>query len=138
MNTEKKTKAVLDTNVLVSSALSNGKPAEILGLAESKDFISITSPEIVEELRDVLTRDKLPFSEKQVDELVSKILSISRVIDSQIELEVIEEDSDDDKILEAAVAGKADCIVSGDSHLLDLEEHREIPIYSPNKFLNDF
>lgn len=138
MNTEKKTKAVLDTNVLVSSALSNGKPAEILGLAESKDFISITSPEIVEELRDVLTRDKLPFSEEQVDELVSKILSISRVIDPQIELEVIEEDSDDDKILEAAVAGKADCIVSGDSHLLDLEEHREIPIYSPNKFLNDF
>jgi len=59
MNTENKTKAVLDTNVLGSSALSNGKPAEILELAENGEFLSVTSPEIVEELRDVLTRDRL-------------------------------------------------------------------------------
>jgi len=135
MNTEKKTKAVLDTNVLISSALSNGKPAEILKLAEDGEFLSVTSPGIVEELRDVLTRDRLPFTEEQVDELVSKILSISQVINPQIELEVIEDDPDDDKILEAAIAGNADCIVSGDSHLLQLEKHREIPIHNPNNFL---
>jgi len=135
MNTEKTTKAVLDTNVLVSSALSNGKPAEILKLAEDGEFLSVTSPGIVEELRDVLTRDRLPFTEEQVDELVSKILSISQVINPQIELEVIEDDPDDDKILEAAIAGNADCIVSGDSHLLQLEKHREISIHNPNKFL---
>lgn len=92
MSTEKKTKAVFDTNVLVSSALSDGISAEILKLAENKEFLSVTSPDIVEELRDVLTRDRLPFAEEQVDELVSKILSISQVIDSQIELEVIEDD----------------------------------------------
>ncbi|MFB6292313.1 MAG: putative toxin-antitoxin system toxin component, PIN family [Candidatus Nanohaloarchaea archaeon] len=135
MSTGKKTKAVLDTNVLVSSALSNGKPAKILELAEDKEFLSVTSPDIVEELRDVLTRDRLPFTEEQVDELVSKILSISQVIDPQIEVEVIEDDPDDDKILEAAVAGNTDCIVSGDSHLLKLEKHREIPIHSPSEFL---
>lgn len=135
MNTEKTSKAVLDTNVLVSSALSDGKPSKILELAENKDFLSVTSPDIVEELRDVLTRDKLPFAEKQVDKLVSKVLSISQVIDPQIELEVIEDDPDDDKILEAAVAGNADYIISGDSHLLQLEKHREIPIHSPNQFL---
>lgn len=137
MNTEKTTKVVLDTNVLVSSVLSDGKPAEILELAESKEFLSVTSPEIVEELRDVLTRDKLPFTEDQVDELVSKILSISQVIDPQTDIEIIEDDPDDDKILEAAVAGSADCIVSGDSHLLNLEKHRKIPVYSPNKFLDN-
>jgi len=77
MSTEKTAKAVLDTNILVSSALSNGKPSEILKLAEDKEFLSITSPAIVKELRDVLTRDRLPFTEEQVDELVSKTLSIS-------------------------------------------------------------
>ncbi|MFB6180368.1 MAG: putative toxin-antitoxin system toxin component, PIN family [Candidatus Nanohalobium sp.] len=131
MNTEKKTRAVLDTNVLVSSALSDGKPAEILELAENEEFLSITSPDIVEELRDVLTRDILLFTEKQVDELVSKILSISQVIDPQIELEVIEDDPDDDKILEAAIAGNADFIVFGDSHILDLEKYRQIPLHNP-------
>jgi putative PIN family toxin of toxin-antitoxin system len=136
MNTEKSTKAVLDTNVLVSSALSDGKPAEILKLAEDREFLSVTSLDIVEELRDVLTRDRLPFKEEQVDELVSKILSISQVFDPQIQLEIIEDDPDDDKILEAAVAGNADCIVSGDSHLLELERHRRISIYSPDEFLD--
>ena len=138
MNTEEKTKAVLDTNVLVSSALSDGKPAEILEMAENKEFLSVTSPNIVEELKDVLTRDRLPFTQEQVDDLVSKILSVSRVIDPQIDIEVIEDDPDDDKVLEAAVAGNADCIVSGDSHLLDLEKHRGITIYNPNEFLDDF
>lgn len=138
MSTEKKTKAVLDTNVLVSSALSNGKPAEILKLPENKEFLSITSPEIVEELRDLLARERLPFTDEQVDELISKFMSISRVINPQIELKVIEDDPDDDKILETAIAGSADCIVSGDSHLLDLEKQGEVIIHSPDKFLNDF
>jgi predicted nucleic acid-binding protein len=48
---------------------------------------------------------------------------------------VIEEDSEEDKILEAAVAGNPDCIVLGDSHLLQLERHRETPIHNTNKFL---
>jgi predicted nucleic acid-binding protein len=46
---------------------------------------------------------------------------------------VIEEDPEEDKILEAAVAGNADCIVSGDSHLLQIERHRETPIHNPQQ-----
>jgi len=135
MSTGRKTEVVLDTNVLVSSALSDGKPFDILRLAEQGEIISVTSPAIIAELRDVLTRDRLPFSEDQVDELVTKVLSISRVIEPEVNLEVVEDDPDDDKILECAVAGDVDYLVSGDSHLLDLENHRGIPIYSPDEFL---
>ena len=138
MNTGKRTEAVLDTNVLVSAALSEGKPYKILSLAEDGEIISVTSPAIIAELRDVLTRDRLPFTDDQVEELMTKIHSISRVIHPEVELNVIKDDPDDDKILECAVARDADCIVSGDSHLLDLEQHAQFQIYSPNEFLNNF
>lgn len=45
-------------------------------------------------------------------------------------------DPDDEKILEAALAGEADCIVSGDKkHLLALKVYEGIPILSPLEFL---
>ena len=44
-------------------------------------------------------------------------------------------DPDDDKFLEVAVYGSAECIVSGDRDLLDLHPFRRIPIYSPSSFL---
>ena len=53
-----------------------------------------------------------------------------------MDLEAVEDDPDDDKILECAVAGNADYIVSGDSHLLDIEEHRGVEILSPDEFLS--
>lgn len=138
MSTGGKVEAVLDTNVLVSSALSNGKPFEILSLAEDGEYISVTSPAIVGELRDVLKRDRLPFDDDQVDELSVKVLSISRVIDPEITVEVVEDDPDDNKIVECALAGDVDYIVSGDSHLLDLEQHQGIEVLSPNEFLELF
>jgi len=129
MSTGGRAEVVLDTNVLVSSALSNGKPFEIL------QFVSVTSPAIVGELRDVLERDRLPFSDDQVDKLVTKVVSISRVIEPELTVEVVEDDPDDDKILECAIAGAVDCIISGDSHLLDIERHRAVAVYSPDEFL---
>ena len=48
---------------------------------------------------------------------------------------VIREDPADDRILECAAAAKADMIVSGDSHLLELREWRSIRIVSPTDFM---
>ena len=45
-------------------------------------------------------------------------------------------DPTDNKILEAAIAGQVDFIVSGDNHLLDLGTFREIPIIKPRQFLD--
>ena len=47
----------------------------------------------------------------------------------------VSRDSADDRILEAAYAGSADYIVSGDTDLLVLGEFRGIPIVSPTTFL---
>lgn len=42
---------------------------------------------------------------------------------------------DVNNIIIAAVEGKADCIVSGDRHLQDLDSYEDIPILSPSEFV---
>jgi len=51
-----------------------------------------------------------------------------------VELDVVDADPDDDKFLEAAVAGNVEDVVSGDQHLLDIEEFRGIEIVTPRIF----
>ena len=129
-------RVVFDTNVLVSATLSRGKPYTVLELAERGDIDSVTSPNIIDELEDVLSRERLPFESEQINEFVGKILSMSELVTPEMDLEAVEDDPDDDKILECAVAGNADYIVSGDSHLLDIEEYRGVEIVSPDEFLS--
>lgn len=62
-------------------------------------------------------------------------VSIPTAVRRELGLEVIDDDPDDDKILEAAVAGDVEYIVSGDSHLLDLDTHAGIAIHDPARFL---
>lgn len=50
-------------------------------------------------------------------------------------LAVLEDDADN-RVLECAIDGRADFIISGNHHLLDLREFRGIPILSASDFLN--
>ena len=129
-------RVVFDTNVLVSATLSKGKPYTVLELAERGEVTSVTSPDIINELEDVLSRERLPFEREQVDEFVGKVLSASELVTPEMDLEAVEDDPDDNKILECAVTGDADYIISGDSHLLDIEEYREVEILNPDEFLD--
>ena len=56
-------------------------------------------------------------------------------VETQIVKKVVERDPEDDNIIIAAVEGKADCIVSGDRHLQDLDSYEDIPILSPSEFV---
>ena len=73
-------RVVFDTNVLVSATLSRGKPYTVLELTERGDIDSVTSPDIIDELEDVLSRERLPFESGQIDEVVGKILSMSELV----------------------------------------------------------
>ena len=48
---------------------------------------------------------------------------------------VIKRDLSDNKFLEAALEAKADFIITGDHHLLELREFRGVKILSPSDFL---
>ena len=76
------------------------------------------------------------WSKHQVESALEQIQKISEIVEPKIKLKVIKDDPDDDKILEAAVEGHADYVVSGDNHLLELKKFRDIKIIRTRAFLD--
>ncbi len=68
-------------------------------------------------------------------ELLQHLTLISTKVTPKENVEVIREDPEDNKFLDCAVAGKADYIVSGDQHLLELNEHEGIKIVTASELL---
>ena len=133
--------AVLDTNVWLSGIFWKGNPSKIIQLGETgKIEIVITKP-ILEEILEILKRESkfqrfLGDRRIVMEDLIRKILSISKFVETKSHIELIEKDPDDNKILEAAVESKADYIISGDAHLLDIKSFGETKILSPKQFLD--
>lgn len=133
-------KAVLDTNLIVSAFLTpNGHPARILKAWQDSLFELIISPQIIEEMRRVLFLDKLKkyklVSDEEINTFLLGLHNVRGFINPHKVLKVIEDDPDDDKFIIAAVEGKAEYIVSGDSHLKKLGSYQGIKIFSPVEFL---
>jgi putative PIN family toxin of toxin-antitoxin system len=128
-------KVVLDTNVIVSALLFGGNPDKILNLANERVIRLIISPFILDETANVLNH-RFNWSEEKIHEVLSSIQEIAAVVQPTIKLSIIKEKDSDNRILECAVSGKADFIISGDNkHILPLKEYQGIKILSPAEFL---
>ena len=128
--------AVFDTNILFSGVGWKGSPYLCLQLARDGKITHLTCIEILAELNEKL-QTKMGQSTAEAARTVAEILSFSELVTIQNILHVVTADSDDDKILECAVSGKAAFIVSGDKHLLDLEIYEGIPILRAGIFLKE-
>ena len=133
-------KAVIDTNQFVSGLINHhGSSFQLLEAWRSQDFILITADEIILEMRRVLhyprIMRKYHLSAQDVDTFVHTVEHNAIVLSHLPILKVIKDDPDDDKILACAVTAEADYIVSGDSHLLDLQFFKNIPIITVKEFL---
>jgi len=132
-------RVVLDTNVLVSALLKTGSAPDI---AVSKILATkslLLSPDVLAEYEEVLNRSKFlhVFSPTRVKELLGSLLVESIFIVPFTEITDCV-DATDNKLLSLAVDGGADCIVTGDDHLLRMNPYRTIPILGPTDFLNIF
>jgi uncharacterized protein len=130
-------RAVLDTNVLISAFLSPlGKPFACLGWVLDNATL-IVSRELLEELESRLTRPKFA---KYLDESRRRALVADLALNAvQVELSGtvrVCRDPDDNKLLEIAAVGRADCLVTGDQDLLVLNVFQGIPILTPTRFLD--
>lgn len=124
-------RVVFDTNVFIASALKGGLTRNILEFAETRSFIIlVTSEEILQELRQKLL-SKFDKSESDINFFIDKIKSISEIIKVEIKISKITRDPDDNKILECALAGEADLIVTLDQDLIKLKQFRSIGIIHP-------
>jgi uncharacterized protein len=122
-------RVVLDTNIYVPALKSrNGRNFALFFAAIEGKYVLLVSPAIIRELARVLRRD-ISWQEDRVQRAIRLVVRTAQVIASAgEELEAVKADPDDDRILECAVDGKADLIVSNDHHLLDLKNFRGIPI----------
>jgi putative PIN family toxin of toxin-antitoxin system len=119
-------RVVFDTNVLVSAYAFGGRPADLVRRAITGELELVTSPALLAELARVLA-DKLEFDADHADAVVMQVVRIAHIARPSRRLAVLADESDN-RVLECAVAGEADSIVSGDRHLLDLGEYEGIPI----------
>lgn len=131
---------VLDTNVIVSRFISEkGAPGRTLDLWEAGAFTLIVSKAVLAEYQRVMKygslRGRLRASAAEIEGQMSGIRKFGLIVQPTERITGISDDPKDDKFLECALAGGADYIVSGDSHLLALREYRGIRILSPAVFL---
>jgi putative PIN family toxin of toxin-antitoxin system len=129
-------RVVLDTNVLVSALISDGKPRSLLRKVALKEFIMVTSDLLMGEFVAVIGRSKFKVDADQISRQVYALMQIAEMVEVVSEFKVVERDFKDNMVLETAYDGKADFIVSGDDHLLSLKRFRGITIVSVKEMLN--
>jgi putative PIN family toxin of toxin-antitoxin system len=128
-------RAVLDTNVYVSAYGFGGLPAQLLRAAILGEFELVTSPVLLAEVARVLA-DKLEFDRERVEAAIMQIARIAAVVRPTERLAVVA-DEPDNRVLECAVCGGADTIVSGDRHVLELGEYAGIRVMSVAEALSE-
>lgn len=125
---------VLDTNVVLSALLWRGTPHHLLAsIAERANIQIYSSTALLEELADVLTRPsaakRLTLIGRSAREVLADYVEAIELVEPASVPRVVAGDVDDDQVIAAAVAARADLIVSGDrKHLLPLRSHQGIEI----------
>ena len=128
-------KVVLDTNILISALGWNGKPRIIFEKCVDRAIELFICKEQIDELRRVMDYPKFSFTEEQKRTFVSIILEIATLVEITCTLKIIEEDPDDNMILETAIIGGVNIIVTGDPHLLKLKKFGKIKIITAAEYL---
>lgn len=131
-------KVVVDTNVLVSGLLSPfGPPGEIVRMIASGTLRVCLDARILTEYGEVLARPKFRFNPEQ-----------SQVLREQIKTEGLSvagdplparlPDPTDEPFLEAAVAGEAECLITGNTKHFPSAKRQGAAVLSPSEFLDYF
>lgn len=134
-------RAVVDCNVLISGLIRpGGPPALILQALRRAEFEPVLSPAILAEYRRAANypkvRKALRLSAQELEALWDDILILALWVEPTVPLQpIIAADPSDDAYLLAAVEAGADCLISGDKHLLELKSYEGVRILSPRQFL---
>jgi putative PIN family toxin of toxin-antitoxin system len=129
-------KAVFDTNIFVSAlALPGGQAERAIDLVIDARVNLCISKEIIHEVLGVLAQK---FS-KSAEELSRTAVFLSELGELSVPRKRITvlDDEPDNRILECAVTGHADVIVTGDRAMLHLKKYQGIPILSLRQFLDE-
>lgn len=124
-------RVLLDTNVLVAAAYNASSAShQIAAKIESGELTLIVSPAIEWEYALILPKAIRPEKKREwIDRVIQQAESVTPE-----ENPPVTEDRDDDKFLAAALAGKADAIITNDQHLLDVHPYQGVDVLRPATF----
>lgn len=131
----KSVRALLDTNILISALVYGGKPEQIIELILEKKVKGITSLALLAELLDTLIQ-KFHFEPQKIQQIEMLIKNNFHFVYPKKVLNIIK-DEDDNRVLEAALEGKCNYIITGDKELLALKEFQNIRIVNSQEFLKE-
>lgn len=130
---------ILDTNIVVSALLWGGIPRRLLELGRDNTVTLFTSPDLLDELADVLSREKFSklLAQHQLtpDYLMQRYGMLAQVVNPAPIERTVPDDPDDDAVLACALAARAQMIVTGDNDLIVLHPWQGIDIVSPAEAL---
>jgi putative PIN family toxin of toxin-antitoxin system len=135
-------RVVLDTNIFVSSLLvKKGVPAQVLDAWRDRQYSLFISPTIISEIRSTLDyphiRKKYNITDGDIDRLITLLEYDALIVpgDDKSVAGSVPDDPPDEAVLACALDARADLIVSGDRHLLELKEYQGIPICTVRDFM---
>ena len=131
-------RAVLDTNVLISAALRPaGQPRRVIDAVRRENGELLFSDETFDELQTRIWRPKFDSYVTQKSRAI--YLAQLKTVSTWVSIAGAKmgcRDPDDDMLLETALMGDADCLLTGDGDLLEMTSFRGIPILTPTTFLS--
>lgn len=128
-------KVTLDTNIIISGIGFGGKPRKILQLMLDNKIEGVTSPILLAELEDVISK-KFPKLADHFEFINKKIKRKLKTVRPKYTINILKKDPADNRVLEVAVQGKCNYVVTGDKELLDLGNYKGIKIVTAAQFLD--
>lgn len=128
-------RVVLDTNVYISAFLFGGPPRRVFEYVVDGSVQCFVSLPLLDEIRDVLQRRKFGLSIEQALAFVEELQALVRVVVPGGAVNAVAADPDDNRVLECALAARAEVVVTGDAHLLQLKHWRGIRMVDPSAFI---
>ncbi len=127
-------RAVFDTNIFISAFMFPGGRAEAaLSKVIEGDVQLLVSKPLIHEVIDVLSR-KFNRDAEELARVAVYLSELGKVVQPKRTLSVLRDDPDN-RILECAVTGHAEVIVTGDRAMLELGEYKDVRIITLRDFL---
>jgi uncharacterized protein len=137
-------RVVVDSNVWVSGLIRpQGPPGQVLEAILQERFEVVASWELVEEVSAVLSRPKLARYRLASGDVLDLLRTLARTLPT-VDVDVEVRDPKDPPVVAAALAGRADAIVTGDADLLDNADLRAwldargVRILTPRELLEEW
>jgi uncharacterized protein len=133
-------RAVVDTNVVIRAMIKpEGTVGPIPGRLRNGDYLLVYSQPLLDELLEKLAlrriREKYKIDEEAVEALLGLLALRGDLVTPSRRVKACR-DPDDNAVLEAALAGHARYVVTGDQDLLVLKKFETIRVATPRAFLD--